>query len=153
MSAKVIVIESCKKCPFLGHKKKKNIYVCTALDDTLIAKLNSIAPNCPLDDVVIDKKHLSSPDVVMSEGTAICKSIPKNVSIQACLIGSEYHFQRQVDGIIRLYVYENEEQKYLRFPWKLFEANFRIIKEQSLNTDIFEICPRCGRIKRWCECL
>ena len=153
---KIIVIESCRTCPYLGFKKLSKIYVCTSTstDVTDAVKRNSISIACNLDDAVIEKKYFASPDIVNSEGEAICKAIPESESnTNVYLIGETYHFQRQVDGNVRVYNIGVDAVKYSIHSPKVFEKNFNIEVEQSLNIDDKTVCNDCGRPTRWCECL
>jgi len=153
---KIIVVETCRTCPYLGYQKRTKKYICSALsiDVTRAVKQNVIAERCLLDDALIEKKYFNSPDIVNSEGEAICKSIPQNEgSDNHYLIGETYNFQRQIDGNLRVYLYGIESAKYLLYPPKVFETHFKVQGEQSLNVDANEVCSECGRPKRWCECL
>jgi hypothetical protein len=153
---KIIVVESCRTCPFLGYQTRKKKYVCMALsiDVTPSVKSNIINDNCNLDDAIIETQHFDRPDIVSSEGEAVCKSIPDTESNgNNYLIGMSYHFQRQIDGNIRVFNYGVDTEKFVLYTPKVFDVCFKIESEQSLNIDNNVVCAECGRPKRWCECL
>ena len=150
---KVVIVDSCRDCPYLGYYKRKKSYVCmiTSKDITHCLNDKTIDVNCSLDNAVVDKKYFNNPSLIASEGTAICMSIPENDSFNQYFLGIQYRFQRQVDGNIKLFHQGIENQKYMLYPPTIFEKYFQISGEQSMNLQTKEVCPNCDRPVRFCE--
>ena len=152
---KIIVVESCRTCPYMGYYRRNQQYICMILskDISIDVEDNVIDPECKLDEAIVENKHFNNSNVIASEGIALCKQIPENDSFNEYLIGTSYNFKRQIDGNIRLYHYGIDAQRYMIYPAKVFEKYFQIENEQSVNINTHEICPECRRPKRFCECL
>jgi hypothetical protein len=153
---KIIVIENCRTCPYLGFKKRSKRYVCTAMsiDVTKAVKDYTISEQCMLDNALVEKKYFNDPTIVTSEGEAVCKAIPENdANENLYIIGKSYTFQRQVDGLIRVYNYGIDSTKYFAYPYKVFIKYFQVNEENSLNVNSNDICKECGRPIKYCECL
>lgn len=156
MIKKVIVIESCKDCPYSFKDDEGSEWVCALLDIDITEWYNkgTICGKCELDNVHLEKRYVNSKSDVITKGYA------KHVGgIRELKKDYYYEFRRQIDGNVRVYAsryVDDKTSKYVMLAPRVFTECFDVEEEKVVKKNKpakQKTCPRCLRPIRWCECL